>query len=95
MWLFFRSALAGREPLRRVLIYLAVFSFVGGFIGSFFNETERSIRLPVLAIAAVCIVVCLVMLWRCADNSALKVGWFIRSSIVFGAVGMLLIWSLP
>ena len=88
---FLRNALVGREPLKRVATYGVIFCFIAGFISSFFNEAERSIRIPVFVIAGVCSLVWSFMLWRCSNNSNLGLGWLIRACIAFGTIGMLLL----
>jgi len=91
MTTFLKNSLAGGEPLKRVLINGAIFSFVVGFIGSLFNDSPLNIRLPVFVVAFALSLLWCAMLWRCADNSDLNIGWLIRLCIAMGVIGFMLI----
>ncbi len=85
-----KSALLGRERLWRVWwVYGLSISVFANILRIITIGADRWVHLGVGAVVGVIMTVWAVMAWRCADNSHLHIGAFVRTALIFSAIGMI------
>jgi hypothetical protein len=84
-----KGALLGHERLWRVWwLYGAVLSVLANIVDDLVTGGGRWLRVGAYGVVGFLGVLWLVMVWRCADNSQLRIGPIIRASVVVAGVGM-------
>jgi hypothetical protein len=85
-----KSALLGRERLWRVWwVYGLSISVCTNILRIITIGADRWVHAGVGVVVGILTTVWAVMTWRCADNSNLHIGAFVRASLIFGVIGLI------